>query len=814
MSSSSAHSDIPSVVRSRTVTHSPRRLSVFGGRSRSNTATSSSSSYKSPASSMTSVEAPSQRSSQDDRTLSNPVAPADKQDGAAKSLLSRGSRILRRQGSKFSISSNLTLEEEDEMARGNHHASHSSRDKLDGLGIFYRSHRARHSDMHDLLKKNISDPFDFQHVTHTSQSQLPPLDNSHLNDIATEFSVIRASQRPGAELKGIRAENLHFQNFSSDDISARYDASSPPDSRSLYTRSPPRSPDARTSPKSPNKLVSGRNSRSVENFSRPVSRLSRQKSSSPSIIPPPRTSSKLATPDIPEPSPQTIDALLGLHATTPDSLYEDRLESPLPKLDLPCVFPEVGSALTTEGDTAKALSPPPTATSHSFDLADVPEEEEPAPSKTDDAPGAVSPPAPEGPFRFGQSTPRVKLDKPLPAVPLFNDDIPGPEALGSPTIPTNRTYGDFPSREVKKRQSIIPRPADDLSWEDDIDYCYEHAAESDSNFDWQRTSFEEPELRSRLRNITIEEVPEAEEPQQEDHQASTPQAEPETERPIESAPQHKAEQSDETIVHFGPASAPITSSPKEDVSAVARKSASDCIQPGILRQSGYFKPDHIPILSAPFDDDMSSDNAYGGLIPTEHGYEGHFPFYPQVDEQFDSSRDSCSPISKCNSQESIILSRAASIARKHRSSLSFTSVPELVHSSSCSHEAVDRDSMSSAGDRSKQNFPACTSRPPSTTTHQRSKSLARELQRPVPIICSNFPDEHSDVSPLAMTPLHDRAKSVSALDMHESMKAKAPETRKRSATITRGPSGRKGRKSYSLFPTAPAAAPASAPVSR
>ncbi|PGH18203.1 hypothetical protein AJ79_00540 [Helicocarpus griseus UAMH5409] len=822
-SSTSTFPDLPAVARSRTVTQSPKRLSVFTGRSRSNTATSSSSSYKSPASSMTSVDGLSQRSSQDGRNLAQTSAPIDKEDSVAvaKSLLSRGSRMLKRQGSKFSISSTLTLDEEDEMAK----AYPGSSQKLDGLGIWVRSHRARHSDTHG-LKKNISDPFDFQHVTHTSPSQLPPLDNSHLNDIATEFSVIRASQRPDNELKGIRAENLHFRNFSSDDIVARINTSSRgSDSKSLHTRSPPRSPDARTSPKSPTKLGSSRNSKSVENFSRPVSRLTRQQSS-PSIIPPPRSSSKLATPDIPEPSPQTIDALLGLHSTSavPDTLYSDTHDTRLPKLDFPSVFPNVAKAITADEDKPIVARSPP-AHVQTFNLADVPEEDETAARNSE---VCSSPPqsSPE-PFRFGQSTPRVDCDKPLPAVPSFADPVP--ETLGSPTIPTNRPRPREPSaakkRESKKRYSMMLRSAADLSWEDDIDYCYEHAAESDSNFDWQRTSFEEPEMRAKLEKLAIiSEDPVIDVPKENnDTEKSDKPAEPtkpaEPAAPVESQSQEsqdESEQSDQTTVNGGSVSVPSPAPAKEDPIPAAVTSAPPCLETGSLPESGYFKPEQVPILSAPFGDDLSPDQTYGGLIPDDQKFEEHYPFYPrtQVDEPFDSSRGSCSPISKCNSQESIILSRAASIARKHRSSLSTTSVPELVHSSNCSHETVDRDSMSSTGDQSKQNM-STTSPVSRTPTHKRSKSLARELaQRPLPIICSTFADDYSHVSPVPTAPSHDRAKSASALDVSDSdlsMDAKAPETRKRSATITRGPSGRKVRKSYSLFPTAAAA---TAPASR
>src|SRR5436189_3029247 len=89
MPSSTILSDTPSRMRPRASTQSPKRFSVFGGRSRSNTATSSSSSYKSPASSMTSAEGSSQRSSHDGRTLSTFVVPLEKQERVGKSLFYR-----------------------------------------------------------------------------------------------------------------------------------------------------------------------------------------------------------------------------------------------------------------------------------------------------------------------------------------------------------------------------------------------------------------------------------------------------------------------------------------------------------------------------------------------------------------------------------------------------------------------------------------------------------------------------------------------------------------------------------------------------
>jgi hypothetical protein len=123
--------------RSSAYTQSPKRLSVFGERSRSNTATSTASSRQSPASSMTSMEASSLQSSQEDRTLSIVSSlGVDKQEKGPKSLLHRGSRILRRQGSKFSLSA--ALGEEDEVGK--------IMQKFDVTDFFHRSHRTSQKD--------------------------------------------------------------------------------------------------------------------------------------------------------------------------------------------------------------------------------------------------------------------------------------------------------------------------------------------------------------------------------------------------------------------------------------------------------------------------------------------------------------------------------------------------------------------------------------------------------------------------------------------------------------------------------------------
>jgi hypothetical protein len=120
-------------VRSRSTAHaqsSPKRLSVFGSRSRSNTTSTSTSERRSPNNSMTSSEG-SSGFPPDERTPSAMGTRPDYQHHrTSRSFLARSSRILRRQGSKVNIVA--TLDEEEEMGHmhertESNHRHHRSR---------------------------------------------------------------------------------------------------------------------------------------------------------------------------------------------------------------------------------------------------------------------------------------------------------------------------------------------------------------------------------------------------------------------------------------------------------------------------------------------------------------------------------------------------------------------------------------------------------------------------------------------------------------------------------------------------------------
>jgi hypothetical protein len=93
---------------------------------------------------MTSAEALSNQPSHDERVPVSGLASAPRQENVAKSLLSRGSRILRRQGSKFNIGA--TLDEEDEVGKVTQ--------KLEVVDFFHR--KARQNDARESPEKSSS----------------------------------------------------------------------------------------------------------------------------------------------------------------------------------------------------------------------------------------------------------------------------------------------------------------------------------------------------------------------------------------------------------------------------------------------------------------------------------------------------------------------------------------------------------------------------------------------------------------------------------------------------------------------------------
>ncbi|KAI9367396.1 hypothetical protein BJX61DRAFT_547525 [Aspergillus egyptiacus] len=773
----SAHS------RSRSTAHTqnPRRLSVFtSGRSRSNTTTSSmplvASSRRPPVSSMTSAETAPLPPAHEGRRGSAAGVRHERHESVTKSLLLRGSRILRRQGSKANIVA--TLNEEEEMEREKSRSG--------------RHHRCRPTGSHEQMKRMISEPFDFHHLTHTSPAQFHELDRARQTDLVTEFSAIRASQKPVTNLKGIRAEDL--QSVSVEDLArcfVEHDVASPPVSPGARPISP-RQQDRRAR----------RESRIMENFSRPASIYHRTDApSSPPRAASPRASSPrpASSDEIPEPSPRVIDAILGLNSpqTYPEHIYstdEDSRQGSLTDLNIEAMFStDFGHAITTGigADCMDARTASP-LTSPASELENVPEEDEATHGHDNLLPQPLASPVLNSqPSSDPVSTRRNVTEAPKSRLSInmakdLSEKFTVP--LGSPTLPLHRSDGAAISKDdggiqttLRRHSSVVIHETIYESWDDDIDYCYEHAAEANSNFDWGRTSLDEKRRSDIEVTVTVSDLPASLEALSMD---------------ISPNPRHP--------------SSSVTSTPELDPSP-SRSAPSSRLPVTPLSSVGYegelvnqkdndfFNPFSPSELSGGPTKHITPDALYEDYLVADADSDRHFPFFSQGSfqtiEHPVSPGSSFSPISKCNSQESLILSRAASIVRKHRSSVSTTSVPDLVHSLASSRDFSVSDLML-PGEQPGLVRQDSTSHSSISSQHRQSRSVARETENQT----MSHPDSNSSTDltkPISRgASVNDRAKSIS--DAETAQSAIKPGSPAKTGHRKRG-----RNTSYSLFPHPP-----------
>ncbi|KAL1853852.1 hypothetical protein Plec18167_007161 [Paecilomyces lecythidis] len=766
--------------RSSAQSQSPRRLSVFSGRSRSNTTTSTTTSLmsnrQSPASSMTSLDASSLRS-QEERSGS--VAGLEKQESTSKSFFSRGSRIIRRQGSKFSISA--TLDEADETEK--------EKEKQRVSELFSR--KSRRSESHDHMKRIISDPFDFHHLTHTNPTQFQALDNASRNELVTEFSAIRASQKPGTELKGIRAEDIHFRNFSDVDLSTYNPDENGEESRYGSAISPPVSPGT-SAPVSPVRPTPEVSARLVDNFSRPVSK-HQKVPSYPSIVPPPRVSSRLArSPDLTEDAIPAVDGNTGLVSPP----LRSRMGS-LDEILEPSRF-DGGNPVTPD----ESFDPNRSSyfTMHPSDLEDVPEEEE-ATFWREGSDHSSRPSTSRSFVNREDEASAVRttvVQKSREGLSMFieNDLAADLSAtLGSPTLPQSLgnlkespiSQAEDLSRGVSSRRPTLGEAFLD-NWDEDIDYCYEHAAESNCNFDWHRSSLEETDGRDATLPLQYPEETNASSRRQQKGalhsfcldpaDRATPDLEP---------------GSSQSLMTAHSVATPSTSGDALDYLSSGKHNV----------QGDYFRASLL--LPSTLGKEIPQETLYEDFLTADGASDRHFSFWSQRGSQYleqpVSPRSSCSPISKCNSQESMILSRAASIVRKHRSSISTTSVPELVPSASSSREHMSQDSF---GSFDPSGYPAGG---PAATHTQGASSPRHRVTR-------SYGMDLSEMVRQAPVPVQDKGRSASTVDARSAAVATSMmkedglpfAARMQSAALNKA-LGQKKPRSYSLFPTPPPASP-------
>ncbi|OLN81586.1 hypothetical protein CCHL11_05487 [Colletotrichum chlorophyti] len=352
-------------------------------------------------------------------------------------------------------------------------------------------------------KLQISGPYNFQHVTHTNRDHLPDLQRGSRAELVTEFSAIRAGQRPTTgSLKGIDVEDLHFSNFSSEALNLQENANvsesqaelsltrlpairhtgpTPAPRRMLkHTRSqeqlnssPPR-PAPQRPPRSPiyEEVVSP----TLPRYPLPPSRLSSRASmrnadaEDPAAVERPQTSSALEHPTTLETMMEVAEPPATSHGFESNHVGLEALSDP-----------RFSHAITTPDDAAWPLTAS-TNLSYEAALPDVPEEEE----------QLVLARLSRGSLMSTNSSLRGSYSVPVLrqlAHAQENEPERPPSGasyiLGSPDI--------LAVQNASKDALEVDNVTDSLhraSWEDDIDYCYEHEVEADCDYAWDRPSLD------------------------------------------------------------------------------------------------------------------------------------------------------------------------------------------------------------------------------------------------------------------------------------------------------------------------------------
>ncbi|MCJ1286776.1 hypothetical protein MMC26_006122 [Xylographa opegraphella] len=429
-------------------------------------------------------------------------------DGLARSLLTKSSRLLlRRKNGKLGQPSTRTLEwlEDTEDVTTKHvqelskrRKSKHSRIESSDYGILSGIPIARifaNASTEHMLKHSISGPYNFQHLTHTAAHQAKALKTASAHDLVTEFSAIRASQAPRPELKGIKADSLEERKRSMW-IESPGTVS---DTNSMVSTSPTRlrhqgSESSRFGGPE-NKNI--RYSKSTDSFTRAVSRSFN--SPTPPLSPPPRRSSRMAmTLPITHPLPlqdPPIAPASGADSQLISSMNPPKEINAADDREFRFDLTAIAQAVTTPDDTAYVLGnghrgSPVTG------LADVPEEDEVI-SRIRNSISSRPPTA--NSIRHTKSFPSAEfsITKSSSNLPRIQSDMQMSlyghcGTTSDPTLPVfNEPAHDIPIRPRMSRRISTGIKGLDTSWEDDIDFCYEHAAEADSAFDWQKILNEE-----------------------------------------------------------------------------------------------------------------------------------------------------------------------------------------------------------------------------------------------------------------------------------------------------------------------------------
>ena len=729
-----------------------------------------------------------------------------------KAWMAKGSKLLKRQKSKQELTSLRTLDwvEASGQARVQDLLDQSSPpDLID-------------SEMPSTPRWNISEPFNFRHVTHTQPHEVQKLERASPKRLVSEFLALGASQVSQPELRGIKAEDIQREDSPQDDLQAFFLPCPRDDLASLSPFRTSRIEDhAQESPSGPTFPVRMlEHSRPADNFSHPTAAYHRVQDRKP-LTPSDTTSHSPSFIEFPGPLDYPIgywnDGVYDLaspHAVTTDdgrdwnrmvpfSMVKTEL-APVKEDDEDDVNrswaysrTQRATTITSWGRKKKPLPktkisfPKSNVTLHWGSDACMP--------TADDFQGALAhpvSPADDSPYSMqGQCIPRTKISEPSIEDPL--DDIP-----------------------VRTRFSRHASSFSDMDqfWDiasDAINCSYALGAEADSFFDWHRSSIhgEEGGTTPTPEKIQTDAVDTASESSERKSQPASP------------SPSIRAAKRSSSVYSSPPPSLlPSQTSPSkmdfasegsnessfsgipEAVTPIETMHSAMAGKPSSGRWKGMYKQPHI--VPNEFESQADQDDLYHEMYTIDYTQDVPFPLHNvgRIDGSTisNSPRSSRSPLSKSNSQESFWYTQAASNARRPRNAGSGGSLPELMSSKNT------RERFNPALDQLTDKLTILTplgspTDTPQLTTPQRRRSLVKDAAQNVTLSRVRTPED-----PVPLLPASSDVTSPAQDSAMPPPPPPAAGRRMRSGSSASSLSARGSRGSYTKFPppqTPPARGP-------
>ncbi|KAI9714824.1 MAG: hypothetical protein M1820_000113 [Bogoriella megaspora] len=631
--------------------------------------------------------------------ISQNVSDMDTRPNKSKAMLPRG-RKMKRHSSKLSFGSMLDgmgelVQTKTGSGKGSSARSTSVQDNNAG--------GPSPSVIADIRKDLISAPFNFQHLTHTKPQQLPPMEKASEQELANEFHIIRASQAPRRELFGIKAEDLRAPlPTAPPTLSSATSLDLLPDVQDEYTepmRSAPLPQHScigsaleRVAPQQQPKTI--RKARSVESFSQPFIKPRSPKTpgespekASPTNIPQ-RSSSRLAqgrpleSPRYPLESPVAPTFTIAERRGAPGSSFpsqsfpQQEIQSDMEQWPITCQAVATPDESTRQANTA-------TTPGYTTDLEDVPEETESYFQYR--AAGRVRAMSVSSELRHSQSFPVTASPS---SRPCSRGSTKFSQGNRFSWVSGHEDGSESSSRFWRSRPRTSSLRSEDpfscvgaameSSWEDVIDYCYDHNAEADCDFDWDRASTAgaaegDDGLCMPKRSLSIRRKPSE---RRLDNSTSSPQRPvTEHERPQIVVPDVMAvpELASKSATSVATSSTIPTPSDPRTTSNPFRFSATyeeydtfDNVQP--LPTGAIIAPPKPSFADEGLNDDLPSDSE---LSLYRHRFHEE-----SSDNRYSGPESIRSRLSKCSSEESF--NRPSTL--KHQSSSSNDSCPDLVYS--------------------------------------------------------------------------------------------------------------------------------------